>query len=107
VAEHQATHPNVDTIGEQSASAFMPEVVPAEIDPLKLLAVPLSALSAGLWLDAKCEQPECFPGGLDVRLVRSVRSLTRIAALRRQVFSPTKAPKWQARAWLRILGDHK
>ena len=71
VAEHQLNDPNVDAISEQSARAFMPEVVPAEIDPLKLLAIPFGAFSAGLWLDAMCKQPECFPGGLDVRLVRA------------------------------------
>ena len=43
MAEHELNDPNVDAIGEQSASAFMPEVVPAEIDPLKLLAVPRNA----------------------------------------------------------------
>jgi hypothetical protein len=35
VAEHQLDDADVDTVSQQSACAFVPEVVPAEIDPLE------------------------------------------------------------------------
>ena len=47
MVEHQLDDADVDAIGEQPASAFMPQVVPAEIDPLELLGS-LERGSAGL-----------------------------------------------------------
>ena len=41
--EHQLNDPDVDAIRQESTRAFMPEVVPMEIDPLELLAIPLGA----------------------------------------------------------------
>ena len=47
MSEHQLNDPDVDTVREQPARAFVAQVVPAEIDPLKLLAVPLLAPGPG------------------------------------------------------------
>jgi len=40
VAEHQLDDPDVDAVRKEPAGAFVPEVVPAEIDPLKLRCRP-------------------------------------------------------------------
>jgi hypothetical protein len=45
VAEHQLDDSDVDAVGQQPAGAFVPEVVPAKIDPLELLAIPRSTFS--------------------------------------------------------------
>ncbi len=45
VAEHQLDDPNVDAVRQEPARAFVSEVVPAEIDPLKLLTIPRGTLS--------------------------------------------------------------
>ena len=37
---HQLDDADVHTVGEEAAGAFLPKVMPAEIDPLDLLAVP-------------------------------------------------------------------
>ena len=40
VAEHQLDDPDVDATRQETARAFVSEVMPAEIDPLKLLTIP-------------------------------------------------------------------
>jgi hypothetical protein len=42
--EHQLNDPDIDAVGEQPARAFVPQVVPAEVDPLELLTIPLRTL---------------------------------------------------------------
>ena len=73
MAEHELDDPDVDTVGQQPACAFMPQVVTAEIDPLELLAISRGAFATGPRLVAVREQLQRFPGGLDVRLVGSRR----------------------------------
>jgi hypothetical protein len=52
VAEHQLDDADVHAVGQEPAGAFVPKVMPAEIDLFELLAVPRRALPAGPWLDA-------------------------------------------------------
>src|SRR5678816_3189329 len=47
------------------------QVVPAEIDPLKLLAVPLGSLPRWPRLNTVSAQSERFPGCLELGLVRA------------------------------------
>lgn len=46
MAEHQLDDADVDAVGEEAAGAFVPKVMPAEIDRLELLAVPRGVLPA-------------------------------------------------------------
>ena len=52
MAEHQLDDANVDAVGQQSARAFVPEVMPAEIDPLKLFTIPRGTFPRRSRLDA-------------------------------------------------------
>jgi len=52
LSEHQLNDPDVDAFREQAARAFVPQVVPAEIDPFELFSIPLRSLSSGLRFDA-------------------------------------------------------
>jgi hypothetical protein len=52
----------------KSAGALVPEVVPAEVDPLELFAVPCGTLAAKLRFVPVREQPERLPRPLDVWL---------------------------------------
>ena len=52
VAEHQLDDPNVDAIRQEPARPFVSEVVPTEIDPLKLLTIPRSTLPRRSRFDA-------------------------------------------------------
>jgi hypothetical protein len=52
VAEHQLDDADVDAIRKQPACAFVPEVVPAEVDPLELLTIPRGAFPCWSRLDA-------------------------------------------------------
>jgi hypothetical protein len=51
VSEHQLNDSNVDTVREQSTSALVTQIVPAEIDSVELLAISLRSLSGWLRLD--------------------------------------------------------
>jgi hypothetical protein len=55
VAEHQLNDADVDTVGQQSAGAFVSEIVPAQVDPLQLLTIPLGTFPRWSWLDAMRE----------------------------------------------------
>jgi hypothetical protein len=70
VAEHQLNDPDVDAVSQQPARAFVPQIVPAEVDPLELLPIPFGTLPRWFWLDAVREQAKGFSGGLKLRLVR-------------------------------------
>jgi hypothetical protein len=52
VSEHQLNDADVDAVREQAARAFVPQVVPAEVDLFELLPIPLRALPSGLRFDA-------------------------------------------------------
>jgi hypothetical protein len=52
VSEHQLNDADVDAVREQAARAFVPQVVPAEIDPFELFPIPLPSLPSRLWVDA-------------------------------------------------------
>ena len=54
--EHQLDDPDVDTVCEKSTRAFVPEIVPAEVYPLELLAVPGRALPRGPRFDTVSEE---------------------------------------------------
>jgi hypothetical protein len=41
VSEHQLDDADVDAVGKQPTCAFMPQVVPPQIDVLQLLCVPV------------------------------------------------------------------
>jgi hypothetical protein len=71
VAEHQLDDADVDAVGEQPASAFVPQVMPAKIDLAKLFLVPYEAFGATPWLVAVRQKPERLPGCLDIRLIRA------------------------------------
>jgi hypothetical protein len=71
VPEHQLDDADVDAVGQQPARAFVPQVVPAQVDALELFAVPRGARAAGPWLVAERQQFERLPRGLDVRLGRA------------------------------------
>jgi hypothetical protein len=61
VPQHQLDDADVDAVGEQPAGAFLPQVVPAEIDPLELLSGPCGAFAARLRLVAVREQLQGLP----------------------------------------------
>ena len=52
MAKHQLDDPDVHAIRQEPARAFVSEVVPAEIDPLKLLTIPRSTFPRRSRLDA-------------------------------------------------------
>ena len=52
MSEHQLNDADVDAVREQAARAFVPQVVPAEIDPFELFPIPLRSLPSGLRFDA-------------------------------------------------------
>jgi hypothetical protein len=52
--EHQLNDPDVDTVGQESTGPFVPKVMPAEIDPLELLTVPLRHLAHNLRIRGRC-----------------------------------------------------
>ena len=66
VSEHQLDDADVDAVGEQPAGALVPKVVPVEIDPLELLAVPGRACPGRPRLDAVREQRQRLPGRLQL-----------------------------------------
>src|ERR1700720_4469807 len=57
VSEHQLNDPDVDAIREESTRAFVPQVVPVEVDSLQLLSVPCCSRACWLRLDAVREKP--------------------------------------------------
>ena len=69
MAEHQLDDPDVDAVGQQAARAFVPQVVPAKIDPLELLAIPFGAFPRRPRFDAVRKEPQRFPGRLQFGLV--------------------------------------
>ena len=71
VTEHELNDADVDAVSEQPAGAFVPQVVPTEVDPLKLLAIPRDASAARLRLVSVRQQLQGLPGRLDVWLIRS------------------------------------
>ena len=68
----------VDAVRQQPTGSFVPEVVPAEIDPLKLLTIPRGARPRRSRLDAMREESKCFPGRLEFGLIRAVRCSERV-----------------------------
>src|SRR5207248_2326757 len=56
VPEHQLDDADVDAVRQQPTSAFVPQVVPSEIDAPQLLRVPLHALLSRLRCDAVRQQ---------------------------------------------------
>ena len=48
VSEHQLDDADVHAVGEQATGAFVPQVVPAQVDALELFTVPDGARAAGL-----------------------------------------------------------
>ena len=56
MTEHQLDDPDIDAVGQQPAGAFVPEVVPAEIDVPELLAIPGGAVPRRPRLDAVRQQ---------------------------------------------------
>ena len=83
VAEHQLNDADVDAVGMQPAGAFVPQVVPAEIDPLELLTIPGGTLSRRSRFDVVREIAEAFPrpsavpAGIRPRPYRTRRRLVR------------------------------
>jgi hypothetical protein len=69
VPQHELDNPNVNTIGEQSAGAFMSQIVPPEIDFVQPLSVPSLAISAAAGLEAVRQQAKCLPSRLTVGLI--------------------------------------
>jgi hypothetical protein len=73
VPEHQLDDADVDPVRQQPTGALMPQVMPAEIDPLDLLGIPLRPVPDGrARLDPMGEQSQGFPGRLELRLVGAV-----------------------------------
>ena len=69
MSEHQLDDANVDAVGEQPAGAFVPQVVPPQVDALELLTVPDSPGATGLGLVAVGQELQSLPRRLDVGLV--------------------------------------
>ena len=59
MSQHQLDDSNVDAVGKQPAGAFVPQVVPAQIDSLKLFAIPFHAFLSGPRL-AEREEADCI-----------------------------------------------
>lgn len=60
VSEHQLDNPDIDAVSQEATGAFVPEVVPAEVDLAELLAVPLRAGAGWSRLHAAPEEPQRF-----------------------------------------------
>ena len=78
VAEHQLDDADVDAIGQQPARAFVPEIVPAEIDSLELLPIPRRTFPRRSRLDAVSQQYKRFPRRADRALVFAGGSTERV-----------------------------
>jgi hypothetical protein len=57
VAAHQLHDPDIPAVGQQSTRAFVPEVVPQQIDLLKLLPVPGRTRPRPFLLEAVRREP--------------------------------------------------
>jgi hypothetical protein len=62
VSEHQLDDPDVHAIGQEATRAFVPQVVPSQIDLSQLLLVLLDALGSALQRVAVGEELQRFPG---------------------------------------------
>jgi hypothetical protein len=82
VAEHQLNDADVDAVGMQPAGAFVPEVVPAEIDPLELFTIPGGTLPRRSRFDAVTAAFVSVPAGERVLEVKAFRPRRRSAQRR-------------------------
>src|SRR5712691_10117675 len=68
VTEDQLDIANVDAVRQEAAGAFVPQIVPVQIDLLQLLAVHSSPRLRALCVVPVCNQEERFPRGLEAVL---------------------------------------